>query len=254
MYRPGTDEDTTGERAGTAPSISHRQAARIAGLGYLAIFILTTVANSFALEKIIVTGDAVATANNILASGSLFRLGIAGWMIVLMCDAVVAWALYLFLKPVNRELALLAAWMRLLFVAIFAAGLLSLFPILELLSGAEHMKAFDPGQLNAQIMAHLRAYQNGVHASFVPFGLNILVLGYLIFKSGNAPRVLGILLMAAAAGYQIDSFGNFLSPAYAANEMNFIIFVAVPAAASELWLTLWLLVKGGKRRASDSGA
>lgn len=236
-----------------APSISNRQAACIAGLGYLAIFILITLANSFALQKIIVTGDAVATAKNVVASGSLFRLGIAGWVIVLMCDAVVAWALYLFFEPVNRGLALLAAWMRLLFVAIFAAGLLSLFPVLELLSGAEHMAAFEPGQLNAQVMAHLSAYQNGVHASFVPFGLNILVLGYLIFKSGIAPRVLGILLMVAAAGYQIDSFGNFLSPAYAANEINFILFVAVPAGTAELWLTVWLLVKGAKGRASDSG-
>jgi hypothetical protein len=143
--------------------------------------------------------------------------------------------------------------MRLLFVAIFAGGLLTLFPILELLSGAEYMKTFEPGQLTAQIMPYLSAYQNGVHVSFVPFGLHILLVGYLIFKSGNMPRILGILLMAAATGYQIDSFGNFLSSAYAANEINFIIFVAVPAVVSELWLTLWLLVKGGKGRASDSG-
>ncbi|MCH8888358.1 MAG: DUF4386 family protein [SAR324 cluster bacterium] len=60
------------------------------------------------------------------------------------------------------------------------------------------------------------------------------------------PRILGILLMVAAAGYQIDSFGNFISSAYGANEINFIIFVAIPAVVSELWLTLWLLVKGGR--------
>jgi hypothetical protein len=207
---------------------------------------LGTFANSFALAKIIVTGDAAATANNIMASGLLFRLGIAAWMMVLMCDAVVAWALWLFLKPVNSGLALLAAWMRLLFVAIFAGGLLNLFPILELLSGAEYMKAFEPGQLTAQLMPYLSAYQNGVHVSFVPFGLHILLVGYLTFKSSNVPRILGVLLMAAAAGYQIDSFGNFLSSAYAANEINFVIFVAVPAVVSEAWLTLWLLVKGGR--------
>ena len=223
--------------------------AIIAGVGYLAIFIVTTFANSFALEKVIIAGDAATTAANVMASQTLFRLGIAGWIVVLMCDAVVAWALYLFFKPVQEELALLAAWMRLSFVVIFAAGLLHLFPLLEILSGAENVAAFERDQLIAQITPHLSAYQHAVHVSFVPFGLTILVLGYLTFTSGNMPRILGIVLMVAAAGYQIDSFGNFLSPAYTANETNFILFVAVPAATSEMWLTIWLLVRGAKIRA-----
>lgn len=230
----------------TSPSLSIRQAALVGGFGYLAIFIVTTLANSFALEQVIVSQDGAATASNIMASGWLFRLGIAGWIVVLMCDTLVAWALYLFFRPVHTALALLAAIMRLLFVAFFAAGLLNLFPILELLSGAEYLEVFDSPQLTAQIMPFLSAYEHAVHVSFVPFGLTILALGYLTLKSGNMPRLLGILLIVAAVGYQIDSFGNFLSPAYAANEINFILFVAVPAATSEFWLTLWLLVKGGK--------
>jgi hypothetical protein len=81
--------------------------------------------------------------------------------------------------------------------------------------------------------------------AFVPFGLTILLLGYLMIKSGKIARVLGVLLVIAALGYEIDSFGNILSPAYAANDTNFIVFVAVPAVVSEFLLTLWLLVKGG---------
>ncbi len=229
----------------TSTSISPRQAALIAGFAYLAVFIVATFAN-YALEKIIVQGDAAATAKNIMDSGLLFRLGIAGWIIVLLSDAVVAWALYLFLKPVNDGLALLAAWFRLLFVAIFAGSFFNLFAVMELLSGTGNLAAIEPVQLHAQITPFLAAYDIAVHISFVPFGLHILVVGYLIFKSGSMPRILGILLMAAAAGYQIDSFGNFISSAYGANEINFIIFVAIPAFVSELWLTLWLLVKGGK--------
>ena len=230
----------------TSPSVSIRQAALIAGFGYLAIFIVTTLANSFALEQVLVTGDAAATSSNIMASGSLFRFGIAGWIVVLMCDTLVAWSLYLFFRPIHSGLALLAAIMRLLFVAIFAAGLLNLLPMMELLSGAEYFQVFEPAQLTAQIMPYLSAYEYAVHFSFVPFGLAILTLGYLTLKSGNMPRILGIALIVAAAGYQIDSFGNLLSPAYAANENNFIIFVAVPAAASEIWLMFWLLIKGGR--------
>ncbi|MCH8074696.1 MAG: DUF4386 domain-containing protein [SAR324 cluster bacterium] len=229
----------------TSPSFSPRQAALIAGFAYLAVFIVATFAQ-FALDKIIVQGDAAATAKNIMDSGLLFRLGISGWIIVLLIDAVVAWALYLFLKPVNDGLALLAAWFRLLFVAIFAGSFFNLFAVMELLSGTGNLAAIEPVQLHAQITPFLAAYDIAVHISFVPFGLHILVVGYLIFKSGSMPRILGILLMVAAAGYQIDSFGNFISSAYGANEINFIIFVAIPAVVSELWLTLWLLVKGGR--------
>ena len=229
----------------TSTSISPRQAALIAGFAYLAVFIVTSFAQ-FALEKIIVQGDAAATAKNIMDSELLFRLGIAAWIIVLLSDAVVAWALYLFLKPVNDALALLAAWFRLLFVAIFAVSFFNLFAVMELLSGTAILAALEPVQLHAQITPFLAAYEIAVHISFVPFGLHIFVVGYLIFKSGSMPRILGILLMTAAVGYQIDSFGNFISSAYGANEIYFIIFVAIPAVVSELWLTLWLLVKAGK--------
>jgi hypothetical protein len=238
----------------TSPSISPRQAARIAGLAYLGVFVFGALANSFALQRIIVQGDPSATAHNIMSSGLLFRMGIAGWMIVLICDAVVAWALYLFLRRVNSGLALLGAWLRLLFVAIFAAGLLNLFAVLGLLGRADNALAFESGQLDAHIMPFLAAYESAVHVSFVSFGLHILVTGYLILMSGNMPRILGILLMTAAIGYQIDSFGNFLSSTYAANNINFIIFVAVPAIVSEFWLTLWLLVKGWKGETSSSEA
>ena len=229
----------------TSTSISPRQAALIAGFAYLTVFIVSSFAQ-FTLEKIIVQGDAAATAKNIMDSELLFRLGIAAWIIVLLSDAVVAWALYLFLKPVNDALALLAAWFRLLFVAIFAVSFFNLFAVMELLSGTAILAALEPVQLHAQITPFLAAYDIAVHISFVPFGLHIFVVGYLIFKSGSMPRILGILLMTAAAGYQIDSFGNFISSAYGANEIYFIIFVAIPAVVSELWLTLWLLVKAGK--------
>ena len=144
----------------TSSSLSARHAAIIAGVGYLAIFIVTTFANSFALEKVIIAGDAATTAANVMASATLFRLGIAGWIVVLMCDAVVAWALYLFFKPVQEELALLAAWMRLLFVVIFAAGLLHLFPILEILSGAENL-ADQPGDQERETLEELCEVEPG---------------------------------------------------------------------------------------------
>ncbi|MCH7887085.1 MAG: DUF4386 domain-containing protein [Candidatus Marinimicrobia bacterium] len=93
--------------------ISLRKAARIAGFGYLIIFILGIFANFFGFESLIVPGNAATTANNIIANESLFRFGIAGWVFILTIDAVVAWALYVLLKTVNRSLSLLMAWFRL---------------------------------------------------------------------------------------------------------------------------------------------
>ena len=234
--------------------MSLRKAARVAGFGYLIIFLLGPFTNSISRENLIVAGDAATTASNILASESLFRMGIAGGVILLVADAVVAWALYILLKPVNKSLSLLAAWFRLLFVAFAGIAVLNLFFVLLLLSGADYLTVFETGQLQAQVMMFLGAHEFGINFSFVFFGLHIFLLGYLIFKSGYIPRILGILLIIAAVGYQIDSFASFLSSTYADNEALFILFVAVPAIISEFSLTLWLLIKGGNIQQQDNRA
>ncbi len=224
--------------------ISPRKAALVAGLGYLIVFILGILSSFIALENLIVRGDAAATANNILASELLFRIGIASGVVLLVADAVIAWALYIFLKPVNESLSLLASWFRLLFVAIAGITLLNLLFVLLLLSGAEYLSVFETGQLQAQVMFLFNAHAFGMSLSWVFFGLHIFLLGYLIFKSSYIPRILGVLLMVASLGYQIDSFASFLSSNYANNEALFIVFVAVPAIIAEFSLTLWLLIKG----------
>jgi len=221
--------------------ISLKQAARIAGIAYLMVFVVAIFANGFALDKLIVLGDVTTTINNIIANETLFRLGITSWIIVMVFDAVVAWALYIFLKPVNKSLSLLAAWFRLIFVVIFGVSLINHFSVLELLSGSEYLAVFDTNHLHAQAIALLYKYNFGVHVSFLFFGIHIFFLGYLVLNSGYVPKTLGIMLIVASIGYLIDSFGNFLSPSYANNETLFIIFVAVPAVISELSLTLWLL-------------
>ena len=229
--------------------IALRQAALVAGIGYLFIFIVNSVASAF-----IGLGDAATTASYIMASESLFRLGIACWVILLVADVVVAWALYVFLKPVSKSLALLTAWFRLLFTAIIGITLLNLFSGMQLLSGADYLTAFEPNQLHAQALLYLNTYAFGFNIGFVFFGIHILGLGYLIFKSGYVPRILGVFLMIAFVGYQIDSFASVLSSSYANNEVLFFVFVAMPAVIAELSLTLWLLIKGTKVEQQDNHA
>jgi hypothetical protein len=223
-------------------AISLRQAALIAGIAYLVIFIFGFA--NIRREKLTVRGDAATTASNIVASESRFRAGTATWIVVLVADVVVAWALYVFLKPVSESLSLLTAWVRLVYVAIAAIAVVNLLSAVGLLTDADESEGFRADQRNAQAMLFLRSYDFGFNVGFVFFGLHILGLGYLIVRSDYIPTVLGILLIVASVAYLIDSFACFLSSSYGSNEAHSLVF-AIPAIISELSLTVWLLIWGG---------
>ncbi len=235
---------------GRIAHLSPRNAALVAGISYIPVFVIGIFANFFVLEELVVTGDAATTVNNIIGSESLFRMGIAGFVIIGIFDLVVAWGLYVFLKPINKDLALLAAWLRLTYTIIAGVALISLFIVLDLLSGADYLAGLGSDQLSAQVMIFLNAYEFGWRIGIVFFGLHVLALGYLIFRSGYVPRILGILLMIATVGYLVSVFSSFLLSNYADYETVFLVILAVPAVIAELSLTIWLLLKGGKDRAS----
>lgn len=175
-----------------------------------------------------------------------FRLGILGFIIMVIFDVVVAWALYVLLKPVNRSLSLLAAWFRLVNATIFGIALYNLFSVLQLLGDANYLAVFEISQLQTQVMLFLSAFNYTWLIGLIFFGFHLFVLGYLILRSGCIPGILGVLLMIASLGYLIDSFANFLLPDYADYETIFMLIVVVPGVIGELSLTLWLLLKGAK--------
>jgi hypothetical protein len=224
--------------------ISQHKAARIAGVLYLIIIITGIFAEFFVRSSLIVAGDATATANNIMASEGLFRIGIASDLIMIMCDVALALIFYVLLKPINKPLALLAAFFRLAQATILGINLLNLFFVLRLLSGADYLSVIGADQLHALVMPFLDAHSMGYSIGLVFFGFSILILGYLVFKSGYFPRILGILLMIASIGYLIDSFANFLLINYEAYEQIFSMVVFIPAIIAELSLCLWLIFKG----------
>lgn len=227
-------------------TVSLRQTARVAGVLYLIIIIAGIFAEFFVRQSLIVPGDAAATAGNIVAAEGLFRLGIAGDLIMILSDVALALAFYVLLKPVSQALSLLAAFFRLGQAAILGINLLNLFFVLQLLSGADYLTVLGADQLEALVLLFLNGHSIGYSLGLVLFGLSLLVLGYLVFKAGYFPRVLGILLMVAAAGYLIDSFASFLLPTYEAYESIFALVVFLPAFIGELAMCLWLLVKGVK--------
>jgi hypothetical protein len=225
---------------------SNKKTARVAGLLYLIIIIAGIFAEFFVRQSLIVPGDATATADNIMASEELFRVGIASDLIMIICDVALALTFYVLLKPVSNSLSLLAAFFRLAQAAILGINLLNLFFVLQLLSGASYLAVFGADQLHALVLLFLDGHSIGYSIGLVLFGLSLFVLGYLVFKSGYFPRILGVLLIVASLGYLIDSFASFLLPNYENYEAIFALVVFLPAFVGELSMCLWLLVKGVK--------
>jgi hypothetical protein len=227
-------------------TISLRKVAVISGIGYLVIFITGILSNFFVLEALVVPGDAAATAANIADGDMQFRLGILGFLIMVIFDVLLVWSLYELLKPANKSLSLLAALLRLVNGTIFGVALYHLFDVLQLLSSSAYLSIFEPGQIHAQIMLSISAFNYTWLIGLVFFGLHLLVLGYLIVKADYIPKILGILLIAAAAGYIVDSFAHFLLSNYNDYKSIFTMIVVIPGIIGELSFTLWLLIRGWK--------
>ena len=219
---------------------SPRFKARLAGFFYL----LTILTGTFAFisgAKFIVSGDAAVTASNILANESMFRLSFASNLIAGVCYIVVAVLLYGLLKPVNRTLSLLAAFLSLAGCASGAlVGLFHLAP-LTVLGDAPYLSTFNVDQLQSLAYLSLRLEGIGHHISMTFFGFYCLLIGYLIFKSTFMPRLVGMLMMLAGLGWLTNSFSNFLSPPFA-KALSF--YSAIPGGIGETTLCLWLLVMG----------
>jgi len=222
----------------------HRNIARVAGLFYLIIFVAGIFAEMFVRSSLIVPNDAVTTAANIMASESLFRMGIASDIIMVMSDVVIGILFYVLLKPVNQTLALMAAFFRLGQAATLGINLLNMMIVTQLLGGADYLNALGTEQVYAQALLFLNAHAIGYRLSLVFFAFSIMILGYLIIKSGYFPKILGFLLVIAALGYLTDTFANVLLVNYEAYADFFDMVVITPAFIAELALTIYLLVRG----------
>lgn len=227
------------ERSAQAKSI--QRTARFAGFLYLVITVAAIIAHMYMPSQIIVADDAAATAQNIMANETLFRLGgVGGELIVLLSEVILAVVLYVLLKPVNKTLSLLAAVSRLAMTTIHGFNLINYFFVMLLLSGTGYLAAFSSQQLNALVMVFLEAHSVGFTIGIAFLTLHVFILGYLIFKSGYFPKVLGILFIAAAVGYLVDSFALLLVSGYETTPG----IIALAITVSEIAFPLWLLIKG----------
>ena len=217
--------------------------SKITGFGYLVIFVTGFFSNFFVLENMLVPGDGAMTVANILNNDSLYRTGIFSFILMVLVDVLLAWTLYMILLPVNRYISLLSGWLRLVNGVIFGIALYNVIVVLKLLGKNDYITAFSTDQLHAQVMLSFETFNITWLIGLIFFGLHLLVLGYLIYKSDYISKIIGILLFVAGIGYLIDSFANFLLPDYANYKDIFLMIVIVPGIIGELSLTFWLLFK-----------
>jgi len=208
--------------------------ARIIGVLFLISIFGGFFGELYVPSRIIVSRDAAATAKNIIASDSLFRLGFASYLVEAICDIALSLMLYVLLRPVRNDLALLAAFFGLVSTTLFGVAEMFYFGASVIVRST----GFSPGERNALALLSLRAYRYGADIFMALYGIAALIRGYLIYRSRYLPRFLGVILMIAGAGFVMKNFAVLLAPAYASDFFLLPMFLAV------LSLTVWLLVKG----------
>jgi hypothetical protein len=221
--------------------VSPRIKARIAGVLYLIMIVIGIFDEAFVKGIIIVPSDAAATAANLRSMESLWRFGIVGEMLMLLCAVVLAVILYDLLMPVNKNLALLATLFGMLATTVQAAYSLQLIEALFPLGTAAYLKAFTPEQLNALVSLSLKSHDVGFGIVLLFFGPFFLVSGFLIFRSTYFPRAIGILYQIAGLAYLTNGVVLVLAPHFAS---RIFAIIALPAFVGETSFCLWLLFKG----------
>jgi hypothetical protein len=222
---------------------TNKKTARLAGFLYLMFMVITIPADVFGRSPLIVFGDAAATAWNIMTFEWQFCVSITGDLVSAVFFLLAAWALYALLKSVNKDFALLFLLLNLGGVAVYSINLLNQFAAVLLLSGADYLKVFQADQLQSLAMLFLTLHKNGYWIAQIFFGTWLFPLGYLVFKSGFLPKMLGILLMVSSVTWTTTSLLYFLYvPGYTA-----ITYISFPLGfIAEFTLTLWLLIMGAK--------
>lgn len=234
-----------------AVEISPRKSARVAGIWYALLTVFSVFGILLVDSRFYVPGDAAATANSILAGEWLFRLGIASNLAGQACFIFVGLAFYRLFESVDKEQARLMAALVVAGVPIAFLNMLNKFAPIILLGGSGSLKAFPPAQLQALAMLFIELQKYGTLIVEVFWGLWLLPLGLLVFKSGYFPRILGVLLVINCASYVLDCLMAILFPGVRA--MLSPVMNAL-SAIGEIPFLLWLLIRGARNPVRNESA
>jgi hypothetical protein len=223
---------------------SNKKTARIAGAFYLILVLTGIFSLLYVPSKLIVWNDAAVTFNNIVANETLFRLGILAGIIAYISFLFLPLVLYKLLSPIHKTIAMSMVALAVVSVPISLVNINHKLEVLTFISEASYLDVFQASELHTQVMLSLEHYNNGIEAVSIFWGLWLLPFGYLVFRSGFLPKLLGILLMMGCFGYLINFVGGFLFPGYAS--LGVASFISIPGSLGEIGTCLWLVIVGAK--------
>src|SRR5258706_630113 len=223
---------------------SPKQTARIAGSLYFVLILCGFFSLKYVPSKISDWDNPSVMISNLIANETLFRFGIFVGIIGYIFFFLLPLALYKLLSPVNKTHAVLMVAFAVVSVPVSLANMLHKFDVLTLLSKAKYLSDVDTAQLHSQILLHLDYYRNGNQLASIFWGLWLFPFGYLVFKSGFLPKVIGVFLMFGCFGYVGNFIGDFLFVGY--DESGISRWITMPGSLGELGICLWLLIAGVK--------
>lgn len=228
---------------------TRKSLARTAGAIYLVVVITGIFGLMYVPSRLFVRDDAAATVRNLVEHTDLFRLGIVAGFVCYIAFLLLPLALHRLLGAVSTRAAALMVAFATASVPISLFNLTHKLDVLTLLGDAAYLRAFPVEQRDAMVMLSLDAYNNGIAVSTLFWGLWLLPFGYLVYKSGFLPRILGALLMLGCFGYLIQLFGDTLFAGYAQSALARV--ATLPAALGEVGICLWLLIAGAKNAVTE---
>ena len=217
--------------------------ARAAGIAYISLVILGVFPQFFVRMALTIPGDASATIANITASEFMYRMGFMSDLLLLIADMMLAFFLFYLFNPVNKKLSMLAFILNLIRVPMMGVNLLNHYKVLQLTSGQEYLSVFTTDQLNALALQSLEAHAAGYTLTGIFFGAWCLVIGYLAYKSGFFPKIVGILMMLACVTHWSEVTITFMFPDLLSSTLQTITSTT---AIGEIIFCLWLLIMGGQ--------
>ena len=223
-----------------ALDMSPRVKARLAGVLYLIIIVGGLFAQLFVRDRLVVTGDAAATSQNIVSHALLYRLGFSVEVFYLLCNIPLTFLLYDLFKAVHRKLVVIAVLFSFVGTAIEGVALLAHYAPLVLLGKSAMLAAFTAEQLQTAAYVSIRMFDYGFMIALSFFGCFCVTMGYLIWRSTFFPRFVGALLCIQGAAYLTNSFAHFIAPAVGAKVFPFLLVSGI----AEVSFCLTLLIVG----------
>ncbi len=228
---------------------SPKRLARIAGLLYLIVGIFSGFAYGYVLPKVYAPGDAATTAANVLANSGLVRLGGVADLVQATVMIFLAMTLSLLLKHVNKNAARTMVVLAAIAATIMCLNDVFQFASLLVTTDASYVAAFGAAGSNTLVLLLLDIHHYGFLIAEIFFGLWLVPMGYLAYKSGMFPKALGVALNVAAVCYLVDMLALFLVPDFGQKIAGFL---AIPPTIAECWMVAYLLVKGVKVSAQSA--